>query len=183
MRSLFKELAVCLLGCALAPASWATEISHDYAFGAPSLSTVEWGGVSCTRVTIDGAPTSGNAGQPLLSGGSASLLTPYGEVVTGIQVTGGETLVGTGLVVEPAAKPFPISVPPMDENIPHRDWAVYGSSDPSPAAQCHKGAAAGWVVGIGCLCMMTLRCGGARFRRGLVGVNSQVETTSTRAGA
>ena len=131
----FRAIAALVVGALLAPGAWGTEITHDYTFGAPSLSSVEWGGVSYTRVTIDGATNGGNPGEPRLPGGRASILIPYGEVVTSIQVTGDETLVGTGYVIEPVGKPFAISVGPTSENIPQPDPTIYNSSDPFPATR------------------------------------------------
>jgi hypothetical protein len=122
-------------GALLAPVSLGTETTHDTRFGAPSLTSVTWGGVNYTRVSITGAPSGGNAGEPRLPAGSAWILIPYGEEVTGIQVTGDPTLVGTGYVVEPNGKPFAISRGPTEENTPQRDMTIYGSSDPFPAAR------------------------------------------------
>lgn len=131
----FRVIAALVVGALLTPGAWGTEITHDYTFGAPNLSSVEWGGVSYTRVTIDGATNGGNPGEPCLPGGRASILIPYGEVVTSIQVTGDATLVGTGYLIEPVGKPFAISVGPTSENIPQPNPAIYDSPDPFPATR------------------------------------------------
>lgn len=123
------------VGALLAPVSWSTEITRDYTFQRPNLTSVVIDAVTYTRVSIAGAPSGGNPGQPRLPAGSAYLLIPYGEVVTEIRVTGTETLVGDGYLVEPAGMPFAISKGPTEENIPRPDQAIYGSSDPFPASR------------------------------------------------
>jgi hypothetical protein len=124
-----------MLGALAVPIGSATELSIDYSFEAPTSTEVVIEGVPYRRLFMAGAPCGGNPGEPRLPGRGASILIPHGEAVTGIEVTGEASLVGSGYLIEPAGLPFPISRGPTEENIPRPDEVIYGSSAPFPAAR------------------------------------------------
>ena len=93
------------VGALLAPVSWSTEITRDYTFSG-SLTSVVIDAVTYTACPSLARPVA-KPGPARLPAGSAYLIP--GEVVTEIRVTGTETLVGDGYLVEPAGMRFAIS--------------------------------------------------------------------------
>ncbi len=130
----FRHVLALLLVAIVGASAWATEITHEYTFAAPTITQVVIEGTTYSRLSMPNAPPGGAAGQPRLPARGASILVPWGEAVSDVQVTGEPVLIGSGYLVEPVGLPFAISEGPTDANIPRPDPVIYGSSAPFPAA-------------------------------------------------
>jgi len=108
-------------------------IKLDYNFEPPLLKSVVIDGQVFTRVTLPGAPNSGEIGCPALPGRGAKILVPYGEEVVAIEVVvHGKQQLKIEDPVEPVGRPFPLSAT-LDEIPPLvMDSAIYALNSPIP---------------------------------------------------
>ncbi len=126
-------LAVLLLTAASSVLA-AEQISVEYTFDRPYLETIVLDGTAYDRVTMSGAPNSGEVGHPSLPASGARILIPYGTEVTGIQIIrNDDVLVADGAVVEPTARPVKLSADPSEFVVPSEDPIVYAMDTPYPA--------------------------------------------------
>ncbi len=124
-------LAVLALAVGAAPAS--AEVAVDYAFERPAVTTVEHAGQKYDRVTMPGAATGGNVGEPALPAKGAQILLPEGTEVAQVEVIAGErVLLGEGFLIEPVERPHRLSDGPQAANVPEPDLEIYGSELPFP---------------------------------------------------
>ncbi len=111
----------------------ADQVSVTYTFDRPVFSEAYIEGVNYDRITIMGAPNSGNAGQPLLPAQGARILIPYGTEVASIEIIIKERVsLGDGFLIEPASRPIPFSASMADFKPPQPDPAIYAQSEPFP---------------------------------------------------
>ena len=120
------------MGC-LAPMASATDMVVDYTFARPTMTQVNIAGALYDRINMPNAPSGGLVGEPRLPVGGAKILIPYGEEVVGVEVSGDRVLIGSGYVIEPVGKPYPLSTSPKDENVPRPNQQIYSSTTPFPA--------------------------------------------------
>jgi hypothetical protein len=112
----------------------AEQITQDYSFAPPLVSSQVVDGQLYDRVTIEGLTNGGQTGEPSLPQQGAYLLIPYQHEVTSVRVEPSlPVLVGEKLFLEPVSQPFPLSSPPGTRSTVGPDPAVYGSADPYPA--------------------------------------------------
>ncbi len=101
-------LPVVLVACAVlvAGSAGAGVVTQHYDFARPVVKPVG----DYHTVSMDGAWSFGDPGEPVLPIVGASLLLPPGERVLGVRVTAGERVVlGTGYAVEPGQPQYPLS--------------------------------------------------------------------------
>jgi hypothetical protein len=113
----------------------AGQLTLDYSFDCPQVTTVRIGETLYQRVIMDGAANGGPVGSPALPASGAWILLPLGAEVQSVDVIAGErVLLGSGLLVEPVALPYRLMDGPQAAALPTPDQAVYASADVYPAA-------------------------------------------------
>ena len=119
-----------------APSANAGQITMEYTFERPEISTVVLEGVQYHRIMMPQAPNAGLAGQPALPARGARILLPAGTEVTSVEILAGERVfLGEDYYVEPVTKPFPLSIGPTAENLPAPDQLIYSSKEAFPASR------------------------------------------------
>jgi hypothetical protein len=131
------SLGVGMLSLLVPVALAADPITVDYSFGCPKIVPITVLGQTYDRVVLPGSPSGGlTAGQPALPAHGATILLPYGTELTGVEVTAGERVaLGSGFLVEPVARPVPLSVDPSQIPPPQPDPAIYQSGQPFPGVR------------------------------------------------
>ncbi len=124
--SLFSVTSVAASGQA------ADSITMTYSFPAPVLSKVTLGSDVYDQLLIQGAPCSGNAGEPLLPTKGAYLLLPPDTKVGSITITGDRTFVSSGLTIVPCGAPVPL-IPQAPDVVPQPDKTIYTSYEEFPS--------------------------------------------------
>ncbi|MCU0304142.1 MAG: C25 family cysteine peptidase [Thermoanaerobaculales bacterium] len=131
LRLISPFLVLLMLG----GAAGAGELTLDYAFEPPEVTTVRIGDTSYHRVVMEGATNGGPVGSPALPVSGARILLPLGARVTGIEVNAPErVLLGSDLLVEPVGPPYRLMDGPSTVGLPTPDPAVYSSADRYPEA-------------------------------------------------
>ncbi|MBD3331330.1 hypothetical protein GF356_00650 [candidate division GN15 bacterium] len=124
-------VTIMILGAA---AVQAEQITQDYTFDPPTISSEMVDGQLYDRVTIDGLSNGGQPGEPALPSSGSYVLIPYQTEVTSIKVeTSLPVLVGEGLYLAPVTRPFPLSSPAGTRSAAEPDPAIYESDQPYPA--------------------------------------------------
>jgi hypothetical protein len=106
-------------------------ITMTYSFPTPEISTITLCEKSYDQILIQGAPCSGNPGEPLLPTKGAYLLLPADSTVESITVSGERKSVGTGFTIVPCGAPVPL-IPDAVSSMPQPDNAIYSSSEEFP---------------------------------------------------
>jgi hypothetical protein len=131
LRLVSSSILLLLLGAF----AGAGELTLDYAFERPVISTVRIGDITYHRVVMEGASNSGPVGSPALPVSGARILLPLGVRVAGIEVIAAErVLLGSDLLVEPVGEPYPLIEGPGSVGLPTPDPAIYSSGDRYPEA-------------------------------------------------
>ncbi len=109
-RAVRRELALTVfatLGVLLiAGSSVAGVVTQHYEFDAPVIKPVG----DYHRVTVPGAWSYGDPGQPVLPMAGARILLPPGEIITDVTIIPGEKMVaGDGFLVQPGQRQYPLS--------------------------------------------------------------------------
>ena len=137
MRKLVSfGVVACTLALAWSGAAAAAvdqQISVEYAFDRPVLSTVTIDGVEYDRITIAECSNGGNAGQPALPSSGAKILLPLGTEVVSVEVSGVPVSLGSDFFVEPAGHPVRLSDGPEAAVAPTPNPAIYEAHTPYPA--------------------------------------------------
>ncbi len=131
----FRLLSLSFLFLMLSLNAGAGQLTFDYAFERPEVTTVHIGDTQYHRVTLEGATNGGPVGSPALPASGARILLPLGTEVTSVEVIAGErVLLGSDLLVEPVGMPYRLMDGPESAELPTPDEAIYGSADRYPAA-------------------------------------------------
>jgi hypothetical protein len=109
----------------------ADSISMTYSFASPVISKISLENDWYDQIIIQGAPCSGDEGQPLLPTKGAYLLIPADTKVDSITITGEKTFVGSGLNIVPCGAPIPLT-PSAANVIPQPDRSIYTSYEQFP---------------------------------------------------
>jgi hypothetical protein len=104
----------------------ADSITMTYSFPAPVISKITLGDDVYDQLLIQGAPCSGNPGEPLLPTKGAYLLLPADTKVDSITITGEKTFVGSGFSIVPCGAPVPL-IPHAADVVPQPDKTIYNS--------------------------------------------------------
>ncbi len=113
----------------------AGQLTLDYTFDCPQVTTVRIGDTLYHRVILDGATNGGPVGSPALPASGARILLPLGAEVKSVDVIAGErVLLGDQMLVEPVAMPYRLMDGPRAAARPTPDQAVYASAQVYPAA-------------------------------------------------
>ncbi len=112
----------------------AETLTLEYLFERPEINEVIIGGRLYHQVIMDKASNIGDIGHPALPARGADILLPYDTKVDGIEIIPGEkVLIGSDYLVEPVARPYPLSLGPGPENLPVPDPDIYALDTPIPA--------------------------------------------------
>ncbi|RLE33193.1 MAG: hypothetical protein DRJ61_07725, partial [Acidobacteria bacterium] len=131
----FRLLSVSCLFLMLSLNAGAGQLTLDYTFDCPQVTTVKIGDTLYHRVILEGATNGGPVGSPALPATGAQILLPLGSEVMSVEVTGGErVLLGSDLLVEPVGLPYRLMDGPESAALPTPDESIYGSADSYPAA-------------------------------------------------
>ncbi len=123
--------AVLLLG---AVGVQAEQVTEDYTFDFPRLSSEIVDGQLYDRVVIDGLANGGQPGEPALPQQGGYILIPYQSEIRSVKVESSlPVLVAEDLYLEPVAEPFPLSSPSGTRSKAEPNPAIYESSEPFPA--------------------------------------------------
>ncbi len=126
-------MASVLVFCAVSSV-FAGEVTMEYSFERPQIESITIEGEQYHRVIMPDAPNAGDPGQPALPARGARILLPAGTEVADIEIlTGAKILLGRDYYIEPVTIPFPLSVGPTEENMPHPDPEIYSASGSFPA--------------------------------------------------
>jgi hypothetical protein len=106
-------------------------VTMTYSFPTPMMSKIALEKNNYDQMLLQGAPCSGNPGEPFLPTKGAYLLLPPNTKVDTITITGEKTLVGTGYKIVPCGKPIPLSLHTRNA-VPTPDKTVYSSQDLFP---------------------------------------------------
>ncbi len=109
----------------------ADSITMTYSFPTPAISKITFGDKIYDQLLIQGAPCSGNPGEPLLPTKGAYLLLPADTKVDSIIITGEKLQVGSGLTIVPCGAPVPL-VPQAADVVPQPDQVIYQSYEEFP---------------------------------------------------
>jgi len=110
----------------------ADSITMTYSFPTPVISQITLGNDVYDQLLIQGAPCSGNPGEPLLPTKGAYLLLPADTKVDSITITGEKIQIGSGLTIVPCGAPVPL-IPQAADVVPQPDQVLYQSYDEFPA--------------------------------------------------
>jgi len=117
-------LLVCL--AALPLTARAGQLTLEYHFDRPQVTTVRVGDAEFHRVRLPGATNGGPVGSPALPVSPARILIPYGVEPASVEVISDETvLLGSELMVEPVPRPFPLTHGPGSVGPAAPDPAFY----------------------------------------------------------
>ncbi len=113
----------------------AGQLTHDYTFDRPQVTTVRIGDAQYHRVVLEGATNGGAVGSPALPASGARILLPLGAEVKSVKITANElVLLGSDLLVEPVGQPYRLMDGPQSVASPTPDPAIYGSTDRYPGS-------------------------------------------------
>ena len=127
-------LASAILLLLLAVTAQAGQITFEYSFEYPEMTTTTINNQVYDRIIISGAPNSGFEGQPALPAQGARILIPYGTRIADVQIIVGDKVpVGTGYMIEPVGQPYPLSVDAAQIIPPAPNEAIYSSDQPFPS--------------------------------------------------
>ena len=130
-----RLLSLTVLLFTLSLTAGAGQLTLDYTFDCPQVTTVRIGDTLYHRVILDGATNGGPVGSPALPASGARILLPLGAVVKSVNVVAGErVLLGSDLMVEPVAMPYRLMDGPQSAGLPAPDQSVYASANVYPAA-------------------------------------------------
>ncbi len=138
---------IALILIVTASGALAGEIALEYKLDPPVISPFEFEGQSFHKVYMEDAPVTGNPGEPALPTLGVYVLLPYGTEFDGAEVTASnETLVTSGIRIEPCGYPMKLSESRSDPQIPVLDSQAYESTLPYPRSrydvvgtQCFRG--------------------------------------------
>ncbi len=134
MTALTTAIATFLILALGFAVSSAEEITAEYTFERPSIRPVTMGTESYDHVTIEGLSNSGEVGEPYLPASGARILLPPGADVESVEIIPDEpVVVASGIKVEPAERPVPLSSMPTGAAPPVPKASIYESNDPFPA--------------------------------------------------
>jgi hypothetical protein len=106
-------------------------ITMTYSFPPPNMSKIAIKNDYYDQILIQGAPCSGNPGEPFLPTKGAYLLIPPDAKVDAITVTGEKIFVGSEFHIVPCGKPIPLAPHAVDA-VPLPNITVYTSNDLFP---------------------------------------------------
>jgi hypothetical protein len=119
----------------LGHAAGAGQLTFDYAFDEPLITTVRIGDTPYHRVTMEGATNGGPIGSPALPATGARILLPLGAEVRSVDVVVGERVaLGSDYLVEPVGQPYRLMDGPDSVGLPTPDESIYTSGDSYPDA-------------------------------------------------
>jgi hypothetical protein len=132
------------IACALLITSWSASaisiqdktvdsLSMAYSFSTPVLSKIAINTDVYDQIIIQGAPCSGDPGEPNLPTQGAYLLLPPNTKVATISVTGENIKIGTGYHIVPCGTPIPLT-PQAHTVVPTPDPAIYSSTNLFPGS-------------------------------------------------
>jgi len=108
------------------------QITKNYSFDIPSVKYVELENLQSAEVSIKGASSIGNPGEPNLPAYGAYLLVPQGKKVSDIVVTHSERIcLGSGILVQPVEEPV-ILFEVQENYSPFFDENIYSSKEMFP---------------------------------------------------
>ena len=111
----------------------AEQLTVEYSFERPEVSSLEIGGQMYDRVTMPGCSNGGNTGEPALPARGARILLPFGTEVSSIEIAPAEQVsLGSGYFIEPVAQPVRLSADPGQAVLPTPDPVIYASAQPFP---------------------------------------------------
>ena len=113
----------------------AEQLTLDYSFDCPRVTTVKIGDTLYDRVTLEDATNGGPVGSPALPAAGARILIPFGTQVKSVDVIAGtRVLLGSDLLIEPVARPYRLMDGPLSVGVATPDESIYTSGDRYPAA-------------------------------------------------
>ncbi len=108
------------------------QITRRYSFDTPVMKSVDLDSLEYAQVSIDGATSTGNPGEPRLPAYGVYMLIPQGEGVSDITVTHGDRIcLGSGFMVEPVGEPLFFSEIEKG-SLPFFNNKVYSSNEEFP---------------------------------------------------
>jgi len=111
----------------------AEELSLEYSFDRPQVTTVRIGDTEYQRIAMEGATNGGAVGSPALPVTGARILLPLGAEVVRVEIVEEESvLLGSDLLVEPVGRPYRLMDGPGTTSQPTPDPKIYGSTDRYP---------------------------------------------------
>jgi len=130
-----RVLSVSFLFVMFSLPAGAGQMTLDYTFDRPQVTTVRIGDTLYHRVILEGATNGGPVGSPALPASGARILLPLGAEVRSVDVIAGErVLLGSDLLVEPVGQPYRLMDGPQSAAMPTQDQAIYGSPDVYPGS-------------------------------------------------
>ncbi|MDH4035118.1 MAG: C25 family cysteine peptidase, partial [candidate division Zixibacteria bacterium] len=131
--SRFVLLGVSLTTLLIAPTIVADRIDQDYRFAAPQIETLTYNVVTFDRVTVAGAPSGGQIGEPSLPVGAARILLPNGHKLDSVVVVAeNPRRLRSNDRVLPVMAPVPYSLVATRSSPPRPDAKIYASDNPFP---------------------------------------------------
>ncbi len=113
----------------------ADQITQSFVFSPPQCEPVEVDGRTFSRITVKGAPSGGQIGQPSLPGRGARILIPNGHAVENIVVEPERpTLMTLDRLVAPVTTPVPLNLRDYTPPPLMLDSILYTSDAPFPAS-------------------------------------------------
>ncbi len=132
MKTLFTPLLVLLMVAQLGASN--QEIVADYNFNRPRIVEVTIGDVQYHRIVLENAPNGGYIGEPALPAYGVQLLLPHATEVANIEIQHDEAIsLGSGYLIEPVAKPVPLSWNPGESCLPVPNPEIYSMHTSFPA--------------------------------------------------
>lgn len=130
--SMFLLTSISVFAITIKEGSNFNSIIMNYSFETPVIATIDINGNIYDQITINGAPCTGNPGEPRLPAKGAYILLPQGEKVKGIVVTHGDKVdLGSRFNIEPVGESVPIS--DIDNApLPVPNKVIYSSKDMFP---------------------------------------------------
>ncbi len=109
-------------------------ISVTYSFPSPSISKKTLKNTNYDQILIQGAPCSGNSGEPLLPTKGVYLLLPPNSKVQSITISGEKHFIGSGFHIVPCGVSLPLTqyTSNATNSIPIPDLNIYSSPTPYP---------------------------------------------------
>ena len=111
----------------------AGQLTLDYSFDRPQVTTVRIGDIEYQRVVMEGATNGGAVGSPALPASGARILLPLGAEVVSVGIVAEErVLLGSDLLVEPVGQPYRLMDGPRSATLPTPDPTIYDSAGRYP---------------------------------------------------
>jgi hypothetical protein len=108
-------------------------LSMTYSFPTPMMSKVAINNDVYDQILVQGAPCSGDPGEPNLPTKGAYLLLPPNTKVTTLTVTGENIKIGTGYRIVPCGEPIPL-IPHAPNVVPTLNPSIYSSPNLFPGS-------------------------------------------------